>query len=161
MAACCSLARRCLRLRGSDPRALLGERVLERRHRAKMYEFIYIGEMCRFLVNTPPSAGDRAHGICFCLGNGLRPDIFATFQQRFGIPRVIEFYGATEGNTALFNLDLHPGSVGRMPFWAAKRFPIKIVAYDVETNTQKRDAAGPLHRMRRRRSGRTYRRDPR
>jgi fatty-acyl-CoA synthase len=108
----------------------------------KCTTFIYIGEMCRFLVNTPPSAGDRAHEIRFCLGNGLRPDIFATFQQRFGIPRVIEFYGATEGNTALFNLDSHPGSVGRMPFWAAKRFPIKIVAYDVETNTQKHDGQG-------------------
>ena len=104
--------------------------------------FIYIGEMCRFLVNTPPSAEDRAHEIRLCLGNGLRPDIFAAFQQRFGIPRVIEFYGATEGNAALFNLDSHPGSVGRLPFWAASRFPIKIVAFDVETNTQKRDARG-------------------
>ena len=108
----------------------------------KCTTFIYIGEMCRFLVNTPPSAGDRAHEIRFCLGNGLRPDVFAPFQQRFAIPRVIEFYGATEGNTALFNLDSHPGSVGRLPFWAASRFPIKIVAFDVETNTQKRDARG-------------------
>ena len=127
----------------------------------KCTTFIYIGEMCRFLVNTPPSAGDRAHEIRFCLGNGLRPDVFAQFQQRFAIPRVIEFYGATEGNTALFNLDSHPGSVGRLPFWAASRFPIKIVAYDVETNTQKRDAQGHCIECAADEVGRTDRRDPR
>jgi fatty-acyl-CoA synthase len=104
--------------------------------------FVYIGELCRFLVNTPPSENDRAHRVRLCLGNGLRPDIFAAFQQRFGIPRVIEIYAATEGNAALFNLDSHPGSVGRLPFWAASRFPMKIVAYDVETDSQKRDANG-------------------
>jgi fatty-acyl-CoA synthase len=108
----------------------------------KCTTFIYIGELCRFLVNAPPSPDDRAHGIRFCLGNGLRPDIFATFQRRFAIPRVIEIYAATEGNTVLFNLDSHPGSVGRLPFWAASRFPIKIAAYDVETNAPKRDARG-------------------
>ena len=104
--------------------------------------FVYIGELCRFLVNTPASAEERAHKIRLCLGNGLRPDIFATFQQRFAIPQVLEFYAATEGNAALFNLDSHPGSVGRLPFWAASRFPMKIVAYDVETNMPKRDARG-------------------
>ena len=55
---------------------------------------------------------------------------------------MIEFYAATEGNAALFNLDSHPGAVGRLPSWAASRFPMKIVAFDVETNTQKRDAQG-------------------
>jgi fatty-acyl-CoA synthase len=104
--------------------------------------FVYIGELCRFLVNTPASPDDRAHKIRLCLGNGLRPDIFATFQQRFAIPRVIEIYAATEGNAALFNLDSYPGSVGRLPFWAASRFPMKIVAYDLETNMPKRDASG-------------------
>jgi fatty-acyl-CoA synthase len=104
--------------------------------------FVYIGELCRFLVNTPASPEERAHKIRLCLGNGLRPDIFATFQQRFAIAQVIEFYAATEGNAALWNLDSHPGSVGRLPSWAASRFPIKIVAYDLETNMPKRDARG-------------------
>jgi fatty-acyl-CoA synthase len=104
--------------------------------------FVYIGELCRYLVNAPPSADDRNHPIRLCLGNGLRPDIFTRFQQRFGLPRVLEFYAATEGNAALLNLDSHPGAVGRLPAWAASRFPMKIVAFDVETNTQKRDAQG-------------------
>jgi fatty-acyl-CoA synthase len=104
--------------------------------------FVYIGELCRFLFNTPASPEERAHKIRLCLGNGLRPDIFAAFQQRFAIPRVIEFYAATEGNAALWNLDSYPGSVGRLPSWAASRFPMKIVAYDVETNMPKRDAGG-------------------
>ena len=55
---------------------------------------------------------------------------------------VLEFYAATEGNVALFNFDSHPGAVGRLPGWAAKRFPIRTVAYDVDANVEKRDAAG-------------------
>lgn len=31
-------------------------------------------------------------------GNGLRPQIWREFVQRFNIPKVAEFYGATEGN---------------------------------------------------------------
>src|SRR5204862_7312308 len=32
---------------------------------------------------------------------------------RFGIPRIVEMYGATEGNVALHNTDGRPGSVGK------------------------------------------------
>jgi fatty-acyl-CoA synthase len=104
--------------------------------------FIYVGELCRYLLNSPPSPKDRAHRIRLCLGNGLRPDIFSAFQARFGIRDVLEFYAATEGNTVLFNLDSRPGSVGRVPAWAAKRFFIKLVAFDVAENVEKRDARG-------------------
>jgi fatty-acyl-CoA synthase len=104
--------------------------------------FIYVGELCRYLHNTPASGGDRAHRIRMAVGNGLRPDIFAAFQTRFAIPHVLEFYAATEGNVALFNFDSHPGAVGRLPGWAAKRFPVRTVAYDVDANVEKRDAAG-------------------
>jgi fatty-acyl-CoA synthase len=104
--------------------------------------FTYVGELCRYLLNAPPSAKDRAHPIRLCVGNGLRPDIFAAFQARFGIRDVLEFYGATEGNVAMFNFDSHPGAVGRLPGWAAKRFPAKIVRYDVDEGIEKRDANG-------------------
>jgi fatty-acyl-CoA synthase len=104
--------------------------------------FIYVGELCRYLHNTPSGDSDRAHRIRMAVGNGLRPDIFAAFQARFAIPHVLEFYAATEGNVALFNFDSHPGAVGRLPGWAAKRFPIRTVAYDVDANVEKRDAAG-------------------
>ncbi len=104
--------------------------------------FIYVGELCRYLNNTPAGDWDRGHRIRMAVGNGLRPDIFAAFKARFAIPDVLEFYAATEGNVALFNFDSHPGAVGRLPFWAAKRFPIRTVAFDVDGNVEKRDAQG-------------------
>ena len=104
--------------------------------------FIYVGELCRYLYNTPRGDSDRGHCIRMAVGNGLRPDIFAAFQERFAIPHVLEFYAATEGNVALFNFDSHPGAVGRLPFWAARRFPIRTVAFDVDGNVEKRDADG-------------------
>ena len=104
--------------------------------------FIYVGELCRYLHNTPPGDSDRAHRIRMAVGNGLRPDIFAAFQARFAIPHVLEFYAATEGNVALFNFNSHPGAVGRLPGWAARRFPIRTVAFDVDGNVEKRDADG-------------------
>jgi fatty-acyl-CoA synthase len=104
--------------------------------------FIYVGELCRYLYNAPPSDKDRAHRIRMAVGNGLRPDIFAHFQARFAIGHILEFYAATEGNVALFNFDSHPGAVGRLPGWAAKRFPVRTIAYDIDANVEKRDAEG-------------------
>ena len=104
--------------------------------------FVYIGELCRYLLNPPPSPQDQAHRLRLCVGNGLRPDIFTAFKTRFGIRDIVEFYAATEGNVVLFNLDSHPGSVGRMPNWAAKRFPMRTIAFDVENNREKRGSDG-------------------
>ena len=94
--------------------------------------FFYIGEFCRYLVNTPPGPSDRKHRIRLVCGNGLRPDIWTTFVSRFGIENIREFYAATEGNVVLFNLDSRPGSVGRIPKWAERRFVVKIVRFDIE-----------------------------
>lgn len=104
--------------------------------------FFYIGEVCRYLVNAPPSPLDRQHGIRLICGNGLRPDIWQKFSERFGIRRIREFYGATEGNIALFNFDSRPGAVGRIPKWAEKRFVVKVVRFDVESEMPMRDAHG-------------------
>ena len=49
------------------------------------------------------------------LGNGLRPDIWPEFKKRFNIEHIREFYGATEGNFMVINLDNKVGSVGRYP----------------------------------------------
>ena len=104
--------------------------------------FVYIGELCRYLVNAPASPLERAHKIRACFGNGLRPDIFEAFQTRFGISRILEFYAATEGNAAMINFDSRAGSIGRIPGWAKRRFPMKVVAFDIEANAQTRDANG-------------------
>jgi len=108
----------------------------------KCTTFIYIGEMCRYLFNAPPSPRDRAHGLRAGLGNGLRPDIFAPFQQRFGLARIYEFYAATEGNAVTINMDSAPGAVGRIPAWGRRWFPIEVVKFDHEANAPERDANG-------------------
>ena len=71
--------------------------------------FVYIGELCRYLLNEPASPQDRAHRVRLCFGVGLRPDIFLPFRERFAINDVLELYGSTEGNVFLVNLELAAG----------------------------------------------------
>ncbi|MBC7171742.1 MAG: AMP-binding protein, partial [Polyangiaceae bacterium] len=76
--------------------------------------FLYIGEVCRYLLNTPESAVERGHRIRLGVGNGLRPDVWERFQRRFNVPLIREFYGATEGNAPIVNFAGKPGMVGRL-----------------------------------------------
>lgn len=76
--------------------------------------FVYIGELCRYLVNSPQRAGERIHQLRGCTGNGMRPDVWETFQKRFGIPIIREFYGATEGTAVLINFTGRPGMIGKL-----------------------------------------------
>jgi fatty-acyl-CoA synthase len=104
--------------------------------------FQYIGELCRYLVNSPSHPLERGHQLRVCVGNGLRPDVWPTFQERFKIPRIVEFYGATEGTASLFNLDNRVGSIGRVRPALAKRLGIHLVEYDVEADEIARDTKG-------------------
>jgi fatty-acyl-CoA synthase len=104
--------------------------------------FQYIGELCRYLVNSPPHPKERAHRLRLACGNGLRPDVWHQFKQRFNIAQVIEFYAATEGNVSLFNFEGREGAVGRLPWWLSLRFPIKVVRFDVERQRPIRNAKG-------------------
>ncbi len=74
--------------------------------------FIYIGEICRYLLNQPAKQTDRAHKVRLVAGNGLRPEIWDEFTSRFDIARVCEFYAASEGNTAFINMFNVPKSAG-------------------------------------------------
>src|SRR5262249_59086519 len=65
--------------------------------------FQYVGELCRYLLHAPRQPSEETHRLRLACGNGLRPDIWGAFQQRFAIRRVIEFYAATEGHVTLFN----------------------------------------------------------
>lgn len=76
--------------------------------------FIYIGELCRYLLNQPKSPAERNHRLRMAVGNGLRPDIWQSFQERFAVPLVREFYAATEGNLPIFNFDGRIGMLGRL-----------------------------------------------
>ncbi len=96
--------------------------------------FCYIGELCRYLLAQPPRHTDRQHLIRSCVGNGLRPEIWDEFKSRFGIEKINEFYGASEGNlvfTNAFNMDR---TAGFCPMSFA------IVQYDIEADAPVRDA---------------------
>ncbi|MBR0717954.1 long-chain-acyl-CoA synthetase [Bradyrhizobium liaoningense] len=104
--------------------------------------FQYIGELCRYLLKAPPSEYENRHRLRLACGNGLRGDIWEDFQERFAIPRVLEFYAATEGNFSLFNVEGKPGAIGRIPPLLAHRFPAAIVKVDPDTGVPLRDEDG-------------------
>jgi fatty-acyl-CoA synthase len=104
--------------------------------------FQYIGELCRYLLNTPPHPYERDHNLRVAIGNGLRPEIWPKFQARFRIPRIMEFYGATEGNVGMINYDGKMGAVGRVPWYARTILKVRLVRYDISNNTPVRGAAG-------------------
>jgi len=101
-------------------------------HRYDATIFEYIGELCRYLLNAPPSPLEKGHKIRAITGNGLRPEIWRQFQDRFAIPRVVEFYGATEGNVSMLNYDGTVGAVGRVPDYLEWLLPSRVVRFDVE-----------------------------
>jgi fatty-acyl-CoA synthase len=104
--------------------------------------FVYIGELCRYLANHPEGPNERAHKIRLIFGNGLRPDVWDTMLDRFKVGGVLEFYGATEGNVSLFNFDGRRGAIGRIPGYLRGKFNIRIVKFDVETETPVRGPNG-------------------
>src|SRR5665213_1654970 len=104
--------------------------------------FQYIGELCRYLLKAPGSEFESRHRLRLACGNGLRGDIWEAFQARFAIPRILEFYAATEGNFSLYNVEGRPGAIGRIPPLLAHRFPAAIVRVDPELGTPVRDADG-------------------
>jgi fatty-acyl-CoA synthase len=103
--------------------------------------FIYIGEICGYLLNQPPKPTDRAHKIRVISGNGLRPAIWDEFTTRFGIPRVCEFYASSEGNSAFLNVFGVDKTTGICPS------PVAYVEYDLETGEPARAADGRLRRV--------------
>ncbi|MDT4999488.1 MAG: fatty-acyl-CoA synthase [Mycobacterium sp.] len=103
--------------------------------------FVYIGEVCAYLLNQPPKPTDRRHRVRVIAGNGLRPAIWDEFTNRFGIPRVCEFYGASEGNTAFLNVFNLDKTTGICPS------PIAFVEYDDESGEPKRGQDGRVHKV--------------
>lgn len=101
---------------------------------------LYIGELCRYLVNTPPHTEEQHHAVRVAVGNGLRPDVWPEFQRRFGIPKIREFYGATEAPGVIVNLSGKQGSVGRVPLGGLG--VLRLVKYDVAEDRHPRDAKG-------------------
>ncbi|XP_004530848.1 long-chain fatty acid transport protein 1 isoform X2 [Ceratitis capitata] len=106
----------------------------------------YIGEMARYILATPESDYDRAHQIRLVFGNGLRPQIWTRFVERFNIPRVGEFYGATEGNANIVNNDNTVGAIGFVSRIIPQIYPISIIKANPDTGEPIRDAKGLCQR---------------
>lgn len=129
-----------------------GSLVIARRFSAKRFwsdcathgvtSFQYIGELCRYMLNSPEHPDERSHKVRVVFGNGLRPEVWTPFQERFAIPRIVEFYGATEGNMPLFNLLGRVGAVGYLPRILRRVLGIEIVRFDIEQEEVVRGADG-------------------
>ena len=104
--------------------------------------FVYVGELCRYLVNRPPAANERDHKLRLIFGNGLSREVWAQLETRFAVPRVLEFYGSTEGNVSMFNFDGGLGAVGRIAPYLAPLFNVALVRFDVEKEAPVRGADG-------------------
>jgi fatty-acyl-CoA synthase len=104
--------------------------------------FHYVGELCRYLVNSPQQRREREHRIRLCCGSGLRREVWIELQRRFRIPLVLEFYAATDGTFSLYNCEGKPGAVGRIPPFLAHRFPVSLVKFDLDTGEPRRDPNG-------------------
>jgi citronellyl-CoA synthetase len=98
--------------------------------------FVYVGELCRYLAAQPRRHDDARNPLRKIIGNGLRPDIWKAFKERFGIERVLEIYGASEGNSGFVNAFNKDCTIG---FGVS---PHEVVEFDPETAEVRRDERG-------------------
>ncbi|XP_011846547.1 PREDICTED: long-chain fatty acid transport protein 1 [Mandrillus leucophaeus] len=102
----------------------------------------YIGEICRYLLKQPVREAERRHRVRLAVGNGLRPAIWEEFTQRFGVRQIGEFYGATECNCSIANMDGKVGSCGFNSRILPHVYPIRLVKVNEDTMELLRDAQG-------------------
>ncbi|KAF2839736.1 acetyl-CoA synthetase-like protein [Patellaria atrata CBS 101060] len=70
--------------------------------------FVYVGETARYLLAAPLTPKDRQHRVKMMFGNGLRPDVWEKFSERFGVEYICEFFNSTEGMPSLLNASRGP-----------------------------------------------------
>ena len=104
--------------------------------------FQYIGELCRYLLHAPLSMNETAHRLRMACGNGLAPEVWDGFKNRFCIPQIFEFYASTEGGVSLFNVQGKRGAIGQIPGYLKHRFAPELVLIDPESGEPLRDANG-------------------
>ncbi|XP_036700529.1 very long-chain acyl-CoA synthetase [Balaenoptera musculus] len=102
----------------------------------------YIGELLRYLCNSPQKPNDRDHKVRMALGNGLRGDVWREFIKRFGDIHIYEFYASTEGNIGFMNYTRKVGAVGRVNYLQRKVVTYELIKYDVEKDEPVRDGNG-------------------
>jgi fatty-acyl-CoA synthase len=104
--------------------------------------FQYLGELCRYLVNSARHPRELDHRLRLCCGNGLNSVVWEQFKYRFRVPRILEFYAATEGTFSLYNFDGRPGAIGKIPSYLVHRFPMALVKFDFDREVPKRNDDG-------------------
>ena len=90
--------------------------------------FIYVGELCRYLAMAPECPDEKNNPLKTMLGNGLRPDIWDTFRNRFGVKRITEIYGSSEGNVSFLNILNKESTIG------TGSVVVILVKYDIEND---------------------------
>ncbi|WGK88657.1 long-chain-acyl-CoA synthetase [Pseudomonas migulae] len=101
----------------------------------------YVGELCRYLVDQPPSAEDNQHGVTKMIGNGLRPGAWHEFKTRFGVNHICELYAASDGNIGFTNILNFDNTVGfSLMSW-------ELAAYDHDSGAPTRDANGFMRKV--------------
>ena len=99
---------------------------------------VYIGELCRYLTNTEAKPDDHKNPLRAMIGNGMRPDVWMKFKNRYGVKNIAEFYGASEGNVSFANLLNKDCTVGMTSAQVA------LVEYDVDADEIVRDSNGRI-----------------
>ncbi|KAI8059172.1 hypothetical protein BC940DRAFT_314197 [Gongronella butleri] len=131
--------------------------ILSRRFRASRFwdeivqadatAFVYIGELCRYLLSQPERPAETQHRLRLICGNGMRPDVWNRFRERFHIPTIVEFYASTEGPGGFFNInksEFGSGAVARIGPLLRAISPGVMVKVDPVTEFPERNAKGFL-----------------
>jgi citronellyl-CoA synthetase len=101
----------------------------------------YVGELCRYLVDQPPSADDSKHRVTKMIGNGLRPGAWAEFKTRFAVEHICELYAASDGNIGFTNILNFDNTVGfSLMSW-------ELAAYDHDSGAPTRGANGFMRKV--------------
>ncbi|CAH1266783.1 SLC27A2 [Branchiostoma lanceolatum] len=103
---------------------------------------LHIGELLRYLCNAPERPDDKDHKVRLVSGSGLRPDVWKRFQERFGIPQILESYGMSEGNVGFVNIHNKVGAVGVASPLYRKHRPFALIECDIDTGEPVRGADG-------------------
>uniref|UniRef100_A0A3B4WHA3 Very long-chain fatty acid transport protein n=1 Tax=Seriola lalandi dorsalis TaxID=1841481 RepID=A0A3B4WHA3_SERLL len=102
----------------------------------------YIGEICRYLLSQPVRPSEKGHKVRLAVGNGLRPSVWEAFTERFGVGQIGEFYGATECNCSIANMDGKVGACGFNSRILPNVYPIRLVRVDEDSMELIRDSRG-------------------
>lgn len=101
----------------------------------------YVGELCRYLVDQPPSVDDSRHDVKKMIGNGLRPGAWNEFKTRFAVNHICELYAASDGNIGFTNILNFDNTIGfSLMSW-------ELVAYDHDSGAPIRGANGLMRKV--------------